>query len=67
MANLLLPGFLLLVFNLSCFKLQVEKLQILSESLANSTSQAEKRILDHRFETIFQSVMLVSVCSSLCV
>ncbi|KAK9920755.1 hypothetical protein M0R45_029301 [Rubus argutus] len=27
---------------------KVEKLQILSESLANSTSQAEKRILDHR-------------------
>ncbi|XP_040367894.1 uncharacterized protein LOC112180214 isoform X3 [Rosa chinensis] len=27
---------------------KVEKLKVLSESLANSTSQAEKRILDHR-------------------
>ncbi|KAM1639544.1 hypothetical protein EV1_009627 [Malus domestica] len=29
---------------------KVEKLKILSESLANSTSQAEKRISDHRFQ-----------------
>ncbi|XP_062002204.1 uncharacterized protein LOC133720019 isoform X2 [Rosa rugosa] len=29
---------------------KVEKLKVLSESLANSTSQAEKRILDHRFQ-----------------
>ncbi|XP_031739540.1 uncharacterized protein LOC101209774 isoform X2 [Cucumis sativus] len=30
------------------FMLQVEKLRILSESLANSTLKAEKRIVDHR-------------------
>ncbi|XP_050379478.1 uncharacterized protein LOC126796796 [Argentina anserina] len=29
---------------------KVEKLKVLSESLANSTSQAEKRILDHRYQ-----------------
>ncbi|BFG36098.1 hypothetical protein CerSpe_223710 [Prunus speciosa] len=29
---------------------KVEKLKVFSESLANSTSQAEKRILDHRFQ-----------------
>ncbi|KAL6138670.1 hypothetical protein ACLB2K_063949 [Fragaria x ananassa] len=29
---------------------KVEKLKVLSESLANSTSQAEKRILDHRHQ-----------------
>ena len=29
--------------------LQVEKLKVLATSLANSSSKAEKRILDHRF------------------
>ncbi|XP_040368730.1 uncharacterized protein LOC121052395 isoform X2 [Rosa chinensis] len=33
---------------------KVEKLKVLSESLANSTSQAEKRILDHR-ESFFEA------------
>jgi hypothetical protein len=32
-----------------CIILQVDKLKILSESLANSTSKAEKRMLDHRY------------------
>lgn len=32
------------------FILQVHKLKIFSESLVNSTTKAEKRILDNRFE-----------------
>ncbi|KAL0545046.1 hypothetical protein IC582_020184 [Cucumis melo] len=39
---------LLPVSNHNQFMLQVEKLRILSESLANSTLKAEKRIVDHR-------------------
>jgi len=33
-----------------CLYEQVDKLKVLSESLASSTSKAEKRILDHRYE-----------------
>ncbi|KAM5578909.1 hypothetical protein ABKV19_008962 [Rosa sericea] len=38
---------------------KVEKLKVLSEFLANSTSQAEKRILDHRFELSFHFVIKI--------
>jgi hypothetical protein len=33
--------------------MQVEKLKVLATSLANSSSKAEKRILDHRFSLTF--------------
>lgn len=38
------------------FILQVDKLRILSESLANSTLKAEKRIVDHRFNILLMQI-----------
>ena len=38
------------------FIMQVEKLRILSESLANSTLKAERRTVDHRFNILLMQI-----------
>jgi hypothetical protein len=43
--------------------LQVDKLKILSESLANSTSKAEKRMLDHRYCVLGLAFFFFFFCS----
>lgn len=45
--------------------LQVDKLKILSESLVNSSSKAETRILDHRYRMLFQDWLCI--CVQVCI
>lgn len=46
--------------------LQVDKLRILSESLANSTLKAEKRIVDQRFNILLMPIYVLHVFLHCC-
>lgn len=52
------------IFSMDLIILQVDKLKVLSESLASSASKAEKRISDNRFEASLWPLLHVPPPSS---